>query len=205
LKPAPQLSPMPDVTRAVAANHKERASAMKTFASPSFFRTFDLLLSTTNPGKHHPESLAPLWQGNCCPQCIGAESRGRLCRRHLEAAIRAKQSVSLDDDYRYLLSLLPHVENYARSFMWGYRDSDSPEDRAALLSAIDHAVGGVVVSGRRTGADCPESVPEVRKERDASNGRSKALPHRRLGARGLCLGARSSEWGLSSILHIQRQ
>jgi hypothetical protein len=87
------------------------------------------------------ESLAPLWQGNCCPQCIGAESRGRLCRRHLEAAIRAKQSVSLDDDYRYLLSLLPHVENYARSFMWGYRDSDSPEDRAALLSAIGWCSG----------------------------------------------------------------
>jgi hypothetical protein len=53
LKPAPQLSPVPDVTRAVAASHKERASAMKTFASPSFFRTFDLLLSTTNPGKDH--------------------------------------------------------------------------------------------------------------------------------------------------------
>lgn len=26
---------------------------MKTFSSPSFFRTFDLLPSTTNPGKEH--------------------------------------------------------------------------------------------------------------------------------------------------------
>lgn len=53
------------------------------------------------------EALAPLWQGNCCPQCIGAEPRGRLCRHHLEAAIMAKHLVNLDDDYRYLSSLLP--------------------------------------------------------------------------------------------------
>jgi hypothetical protein len=36
---------------------RERASAMKTFASPSFFRTFDLLLSTTNPGREHSRGM----------------------------------------------------------------------------------------------------------------------------------------------------
>jgi len=36
---------------------RERASAMKAFASPSFFRTFDLLLSTTNPGREHSRGM----------------------------------------------------------------------------------------------------------------------------------------------------
>jgi hypothetical protein len=48
------------------------------------------------------ESLAPLWLGDCCPQCIAAKPPGRLCRRHLEAAIMAKKPVSLDENYRYL-------------------------------------------------------------------------------------------------------
>jgi hypothetical protein len=87
------------------------------------------------------ESLAPLWQGNYCPRCIGAERSGRLCRRHLEAAIRENQTVNLDDDYQYLSSLLTHVETYAKSFMWDHRDSDSPEDRAALFSAIGWCSG----------------------------------------------------------------
>jgi hypothetical protein len=87
------------------------------------------------------ESLAPLWQVNYCPQCNGAERGGRLCRRHLEATIRANQSVNLDDDYQYLSNLLMHVETYAKSFMWAHRDSEGPDDRAALLSAIGWCSG----------------------------------------------------------------
>jgi hypothetical protein len=88
------------------------------------------------------EALAPLWVGNCCPQCLGdAETRGRLCRRHLDAAIKAGQSVRLDDDFRHLTSLLPQVEAFAKSFMWGYGGSDRPENRAALISAIGWCSG----------------------------------------------------------------
>jgi hypothetical protein len=105
------------------------------------------------------EALAPLWQGNCCPQCIGAEPQGRLCRHHLGAAIMAKHPVNLDDDYRYLSSLLPHVENYARSFMWDYRDSDSPEDRAALLSAIGWCSGWSSFA-TLAGIDSPQTLSQ---------------------------------------------
>jgi hypothetical protein len=87
------------------------------------------------------DELAPLWRESRCPRCLGLETSGRLCRRHLHEAIETHLPVAIDDELRYLLSLTPRVETYAKSFMWQHRGTDRAEDRAALLAAIGWCSG----------------------------------------------------------------
>jgi hypothetical protein len=85
--------------------------------------------------------LAPLWRQSRCPRCLGLATSGRFCRRHLKEAIETSLPVDIDEELRYLSSLVLRVETYAKSFMWEHRGSDGPEDRAALLSAIGWCSG----------------------------------------------------------------
>ena len=72
---------------------------------------------------------------------IGLATSGRLCRRHLQEAIETRLPVAIEDGLRYLSSLMPRVDTYAKSFMWQYRGADRAEDHAALLAAIGWCTG----------------------------------------------------------------
>jgi hypothetical protein len=72
-------------------------------------------------------AVTPLWSDNQCPRCVGDQAQGRLCRRHLIDAIRAKSPIDLAGEHLYLCSLLPKVEKYNNSFAWGHRGSDGHE------------------------------------------------------------------------------
>jgi len=85
--------------------------------------------------------LAPLWRESRCPRCLGLATSGRLCRRHLQEAIETHLPVAIEDGLRYLSSLMPRVDTYAKSFMWQYRGADRAEDHAALLAAIGWCTG----------------------------------------------------------------
>jgi hypothetical protein len=87
------------------------------------------------------EAVTPLWQNNRCPCCTDAGAHGRLCRRHLIEAIKAKSPIDLAGEHLYLSNLLPRLEKYKKSFAWGHRGSDGPEDRAAFLSVVGWCSG----------------------------------------------------------------
>jgi hypothetical protein len=93
------------------------------------------------PAKMFVEALAPIWQINRCPRCIDVAANGHFCRRHLIETLKAGSPINFEHEHRYLSNLLPHVENYYRSFSWGHRNSDSPEDRVAFLSSIGWCSG----------------------------------------------------------------
>lgn len=85
--------------------------------------------------------LAPLWHGECCPRCAGGQTAGHLCRRHIIAAVNDGVPPNFEVERRHLANLLRHLEAFEKSFTWGLRGTDAPEDRAALLGAIGWCSG----------------------------------------------------------------
>ena len=85
--------------------------------------------------------LEPLWQESRCPRCLGLATGGRFCRLHFQEAVATGSAVAIEDELRYLSSLMARVETYAKSFMWEHRGNDRAQDRAALLSAVGWCSG----------------------------------------------------------------
>jgi hypothetical protein len=85
--------------------------------------------------------LEPLWQESRCPRCLGLATGGRFCRLHLREAVATDSPVAIEDELRYLSSLIARLETYAKSFMWEHRGTDRAQDRAALLSAVGWCSG----------------------------------------------------------------
>lgn len=80
------------------------------------------------------------WMAFVCGRCSGADSQWR-CRPHLLDDISRGVCV---DAARYLWlveHICEHLTAYARSFTWGYHDTDTAEDRAALIAAIGWCSG----------------------------------------------------------------
>jgi hypothetical protein len=77
----------------------------------------------------------PYWEPAICGLCRGDGAEIR-CRRHLiERADQIDRS-SLERHRGMLATTHRHVQAFGRSFVWGQRGTDGPEDRAALLAAI---------------------------------------------------------------------
>jgi len=80
------------------------------------------------------QATEPWWRPAVCGRCAGNESRAR-CRVHLREELLRGDAVNLDVQRALVESIFRHVEHFSRSFRWENRGSDTPEDRAALISA----------------------------------------------------------------------
>lgn len=63
------------------------------------------------------------------------------CRPHLVAALRRGEPVDVEREAAGVRSLLDHLRQYARSFRWEYRNTETVEDRAALIGALGWCSG----------------------------------------------------------------
>lgn len=75
------------------------------------------------------------WEPMVCGQCRRADSAAR-CRAHLLEDLRRGEDVDISAHRRTVTSIHDHLEAFHRSFTWEYRDTDSPEDRASIFSAV---------------------------------------------------------------------
>ena len=77
----------------------------------------------------------PHWQKALCGKCLDDGSQQR-CRRHLIEDLRMGLIDDLSGHYALVRYIARHVSKYARSFRFEYRDTETDEDKAALLSAV---------------------------------------------------------------------
>jgi hypothetical protein len=86
------------------------------------------------------ERTRPYWGPAVCGRCLDRQSPAR-CRVHFrEDALDGR--VDNVDEHRALAEcILTHLGVYARSFVWGYHDTETDEDRAALISAVGWCSG----------------------------------------------------------------
>lgn len=75
------------------------------------------------------------WEHTVCGTCRGDGSWPR-CRRHLLEDIAAGAPSRLPDHRIMLERIRRHLVIFGRSFLWGHRGTDGPQDRASLLSAV---------------------------------------------------------------------
>jgi hypothetical protein len=82
----------------------------------------------------------PYWRATVCGSCAGDQSAPR-CRPHLveHAAHGDRMTVGMHAELaKYILG---HLKAYARSSRWECRDTETDEDRAALISAVGWCSG----------------------------------------------------------------
>jgi len=88
----------------------------------------------------HFAAEAGNWAAFVCRRCSSGAT-GPLCRRHLIA----DAGLDLTGEVRVQRATLGHIARhlfrYARSFRWECRQTDTPEDRAALLEAVGWCSG----------------------------------------------------------------
>ena len=80
------------------------------------------------------------WRQDVCGRCVGGES-SRRCRPHLlqDAAHGSLGSIA---EHRALVErITSHMVAFERSFCWDFRDTETDEDRAALISAVGWCSG----------------------------------------------------------------
>jgi hypothetical protein len=88
-------------------------------------------------------SCAAQWQEQVCPDCV-VGAGGARCRRHLvDRPLLGALGMSdeLREQRRAIGGLFRHLVAYARSFRWQQRDTNRPEDRAALIGAVGWCSG----------------------------------------------------------------
>lgn len=102
------------------------------------------------------EATRPWWEPTVCGVCSGSGKPTR-CRRHLRQELRVGVGARrVDSPGRLVEYLSEHITRFARSFRWELRDTDTDEDRAALISAVGWCSGwrpllSIVESGRLRG------------------------------------------------------
>ncbi len=81
----------------------------------------------------------PYWRARVCGCCAGTDARPR-CRIHLRQDLANGGAVI--KEHRALVEYIAeHVAKYRLSCVWDYRDTETTEDRAALISAIGWCSG----------------------------------------------------------------
>jgi hypothetical protein len=80
------------------------------------------------------------WERVACQRCCGNDGQPR-CRLHLMERIARADFVDLAGERRFIEHILKHVTAYARSFRWECRNTETDEDRAALISAVGWCSG----------------------------------------------------------------
>lgn len=75
------------------------------------------------------------WDPTVCGICRNNRTDTR-CRRHLVESATSADSALLHDQVALLEATRRRLKAFGGSFVWGHYDTDSPEDRAALLTAV---------------------------------------------------------------------
>jgi hypothetical protein len=76
------------------------------------------------------------WERYVCGQCLGQEGMELRCRPHLLADMSQGRLGNLEAEEGFVRYLLNHLKAYSRSFRWEWRDTETSEDRASLVSAV---------------------------------------------------------------------
>jgi hypothetical protein len=84
-------------------------------------------------------ATAPIWQATVCGICAGSGARAR-CRLHFREDL-ARSRAHLAEHTAMIRDITEHLRRYALSFRWEYRGTDTPEDRAALVTAVGWCSG----------------------------------------------------------------
>ncbi len=85
------------------------------------------------------ERTRPYWQDAVCGLCAGDPSSAR-CRLHLwDELVRGMGD--LTPQQSLVASVTDRIGRFARSFRWEYRGTATPEDEAALASAVGWCSG----------------------------------------------------------------
>ena len=64
-----------------------------------------------------------------------------LCRPHLVEALGQQRSNAVRSQLTYVEAIRAHLANFENSFRWDHRDTDTDEDRGALIAAIGWCSG----------------------------------------------------------------
>lgn len=82
----------------------------------------------------------PQWRSAVCGVCARNGALAR-CRIHLREALRTGAVLELDAQRLLVAQILGHVQRFDDSFSWDKRGTDTPADRAALVSAAGWCSG----------------------------------------------------------------
>ncbi|CAG0942832.1 hypothetical protein ANRL1_01090 [Anaerolineae bacterium] len=85
------------------------------------------------------QETAPYWRALVCGRCAGTDAQPR-CRIHLRQDL-ANGSTRIAEKRAQVEYITEHIATYRQSFVWEYRDSETLENRAALISAIGWCSG----------------------------------------------------------------
>jgi hypothetical protein len=75
------------------------------------------------------------WSKAVCGKCLGDRSP-RRCRPHLLEEVSGGSVVDVAEHRALVGHVVEHLRVYRQSFVWGYRHTETEEDRAALISAV---------------------------------------------------------------------
>ncbi len=80
------------------------------------------------------------WAETVCARCLG-EGASPRCRPHLLEEISRGGSIDLGEHRAFMKNTLRHLVAYSRSFRWECRNTETDEDRAALMTAVGWCSG----------------------------------------------------------------
>jgi hypothetical protein len=80
------------------------------------------------------------WGHTVCGRCADNDGAQR-CRNHLVEEISAGAAIDFAFHRALVDDISRHIARYHRSFRWEYRDTDTVEDRASLISAVGWCTG----------------------------------------------------------------
>lgn len=86
------------------------------------------------------QGTCPYWRKTVCGVCAGTDSTVR-CRKHLleDASLGSPDCFQSHKDF--VNEVLRNLVKFARSFVWGFHDTRTEVDAAALISAVGWCSG----------------------------------------------------------------
>jgi hypothetical protein len=80
------------------------------------------------------------WRSTVCGRCARSSSPAR-CRINFREDVLHGAGGDVDAQHVLVGQIVRHLGVYARSFVWGHRDTETDQDRAALVSAVGWCSG----------------------------------------------------------------
>jgi hypothetical protein len=102
----------------------------------------DLIATGRNPRElcRFAEQTRPHWWDAVCGRCADLPSSAR-CRIHFREEVSAGHATNVDLHGALVARIVSRLSRYARSFVWGYRDTETDAARAALVTAVGWCSG----------------------------------------------------------------
>jgi hypothetical protein len=75
------------------------------------------------------------WLPLVCGRCAGSDGPV-LCRPHLIEGLGQMRSGAVRSQYAYVEAIRAHLAKFENAFRWDHRETDTDEDRGALIAAI---------------------------------------------------------------------